>query len=109
MTVSGKGDGGMPAQLPRGLWYSCFGIAAAWILFTVVCYVVILIGGFVKDIGRGDMTMSLTHFAAGFGVDWGAHGPALHRLGVGQLLHDDRGRGDVRAADRGRSACSPPT
>ena len=70
VTVSGKGDGGIPAQLPRGLWYSCFGIAAAWILFTVVCYVVILIGGFVKDIGRGDMTLSLSHFAAGFGIDW---------------------------------------
>ena len=69
VTVSGKGDGGIPAQLPRGLWYSCFGIAALWILFTVVCYVVILIGGFVKDIGRGDMTLSLSHFAAGFGID----------------------------------------
>jgi iron(III) transport system permease protein len=75
VTVSGKGDGGIPAQLPRGLWYSCFGIAAGWILFTVVCYAVILIGGFVKDIGRGDMTMSLTHFAAGFGFEWGARGP----------------------------------
>ena len=75
VTVSGKGDGGIPARLPRGLWYSCFGIAAFWILFTVVCYAVILIGGFVKDIGRGDMTVSLTHFAAGFGFEWGARGP----------------------------------
>jgi iron(III) transport system permease protein len=74
VTVSGKGDGGIPAQLPRGLWYSCFGIAAGWILFTVVCYAVILIGGFVKDIGRGDMTVSLTHFAAGFGVEWTGQG-----------------------------------
>jgi iron(III) transport system permease protein len=74
VTVSGKGDGGIPAQLPRGLWYSCFGIAAGWILFTVVCYAVILIGGFVKDIGRGDMTVSLTHFAAGFGVEWTGKG-----------------------------------
>ena len=43
-------------------------------MFTVVCYVVILIGGFVKDIGRGDMTLTLPHFGAGFGVDWGEHG-----------------------------------
>ena len=74
VTVSGKGDGGSPAQLPRGLWLGCFGTAAAWIAFTLVCYVVILVGGFVKDIGRGDMTLSLTHFAAGFGVEWGARG-----------------------------------
>ncbi len=75
VTVSGKGDGGMPAQLPRGLWRGCFGIAAAWIAFTIVCYAVIFVGGFVKDIGRGDMTLSLAHFAAGFGVEWGAPGP----------------------------------
>ena len=75
VTVSGKGDGGIPAQLPRGLWYTCFGTAAVWIGFTLVCYAVILIGGFVKDIGRGDMTLTVTHFAAGFGVEWGAHGP----------------------------------
>ncbi len=74
VTVSGKGDGGMPAQLPRGLWLGCFWTAAAWIAFTVVCYAVILVGGFVKDIGRGDMTVSLSHFAAGFGVEWGARG-----------------------------------
>ncbi len=74
VTVSGKGDGGMPAQLPRGLWRSCFGIAAFWIAFTIVCYVVIFVGGFVKDIGRGDMTLSLAHFADGFGIEWGARG-----------------------------------
>ena len=74
VSVSGKGDGGMPAQLPRGLWFGCFGTAAAWITFTLVCYAVILIGGFVKDIGRGDMTMTVSHFAAGFGVDWGERG-----------------------------------
>src|SRR4029079_4535123 len=74
VTVSGKGDGGMPAQLPRGLWRSCFGIAAFWIAFTVVCYVVIFVGGFVKDIGRGDMTLSLAHFADGFGIEGGTRG-----------------------------------
>jgi iron(III) transport system permease protein len=69
VTVSGKGDSGIAAQLPRGLWYTCFGISALWILFTIACYIVILIGGFVKDIGRGDMTLSLSHFAAGFGIE----------------------------------------
>jgi iron(III) transport system permease protein len=68
VTVTGKGDGGLPAKLPRKLWYSCFGIAAIWILFTLVCYVIIFIGGFVKDIGRGDMTPTFGHFLAGFGI-----------------------------------------
>ena len=74
VTVSGKGDGGMPAQLPRGLWLTCFWLAVAWIVFTIVCYVIILTGGFVRDIGRGDMTLTLHHFGAGFGIDWGTHG-----------------------------------
>ena len=74
VTVSGKGDGGSPAKLPRSLWRTCFGIAAAWIGFTLVCYAVILVGGFVRDIGRGDMTLSLGHFAAGFGAEWGPRG-----------------------------------
>jgi iron(III) transport system permease protein len=74
VTVSGKGDGGTPARLPRPLWLGCFGTAATWITFTLVCYAVILTGGFVKDIGRGDMTLTVTHFAAGFGLDWGPRG-----------------------------------
>ena len=74
VTVTGKGDGGLPAKLPRKLWYSCFGIAATWIFFTLVCYVIIFIGGFVRDIGRGDMTPTFGHFLAGFGMDFDSKG-----------------------------------
>ena len=70
VTVTGKGDGGVPAQLPRPLWIACFGTAAFWVVFTLVCYAIILTGGFVKDIGRGDMTLTLHHFAQGFGMEW---------------------------------------
>jgi iron(III) transport system permease protein len=74
VTVTGKGDGGASAQLPRKLWLGCLGIAAAFIAFTLVCYAVILTGGFVRDIGRGDMTPSFHHFLDGFRAEWGAHG-----------------------------------
>jgi len=74
VTVTGKGDGGLPGKLPRPLWYACFGIAAAWIFFTLVCYAIILAGGFVKDIGRGDMTLTFGHFIAGFGMDFDTKG-----------------------------------
>ena len=70
VTVTGKGDGGMPAKLPRPLWFACFGTAAAWIVFTLACYLIILTGGFVNDIGRGDMAITLDHFAQGFGIDF---------------------------------------
>jgi iron(III) transport system permease protein len=68
--VSGKGDGGIHSPLPKAVWLACFAFAAAWIVFTLACYGVILTGGFVKDIGRGDLTLHLGHFASGFGVDF---------------------------------------
>jgi iron(III) transport system permease protein len=74
VTVSGKGDGGAPAQLPRALWLACFWIAATWIVFTLVCYAVIVTGGFVRDIGRGDMTPTFRHLGAGFAAEWGSRG-----------------------------------
>jgi len=77
VTVSGKGDGGVHASLPRPLWTGSFTFAALWIVFTLACYAVILTGGFVKDIGRGDLTPHLGHFASGFGVEWRNGGPAF--------------------------------
>jgi iron(III) transport system permease protein len=69
VSVSGKGDSGLPAQLPDGLRRGCVGFSMAWIVFTLACYAVILAGGFVKDIGRGDMTPVLSHFADGFAIE----------------------------------------
>ena len=70
VSVGGKGDGGIPAVLPDGLRWACTGTAIAWIGFTLACYAVIFIGGFVKDIGRGDMSFVLTHIVEGFGIEW---------------------------------------
>ncbi len=70
VTVSGKGDGGIHSPLPRPVWLACFAFAAAWVVFTLACYGIILTGGFVKDIGRGDMALHLGHFASGFGIEF---------------------------------------
>jgi iron(III) transport system permease protein len=75
VTVSGKGDSGLPAPLPDGLRRGCVGFAIAWIVFTLACYAVILVGGFVKDVGRGDMTPVIAHFRDGFGIEWRDGGP----------------------------------
>jgi len=69
VTVTGKGDGGLHATLPRPFWLACFGFAAAWMAFTVACYAIILTGGIVRDIGRGDMTPTFHHLSQGFGID----------------------------------------
>jgi iron(III) transport system permease protein len=70
VSVGGKGDAGIAAVLPDGLRWACTGTALAWIGFTLACYAVIAVGGFVKDIGRGDMTPALAHLVSGFGIEW---------------------------------------
>ena len=67
-TVTGKGDAGLPVPLPRGLRWLCYGIAIPWALLTLIIYVTIFVGGFVKNIGR-DYSFTLAHFLAGFSVE----------------------------------------
>ena len=69
VTVTGKGDSGLNAQLPPWLRRTCFGLAVSWFAFTLVCYAIIFTGGFVRDIGRGDMTLTLHHLSQGFAID----------------------------------------
>lgn len=69
VTVTGKGDSGLHALLPVWLRRACLGMAIAWFAFTFACYVIIMIGGIVRDIGRGDMTLTLHHLSQGFAID----------------------------------------
>ncbi|WP_417768250.1 ABC transporter permease [Stappia sp.] len=74
VTVSGKGDSGVSAELPKGLPAGLWGVIVPWIALTVAVYTIVLIGGFVKDIGRFDMTPTLDHLRTGFLVEWTDHG-----------------------------------
>ncbi|WP_306029528.1 iron ABC transporter permease [Stappia sp. MMSF_3263] len=74
VTVSGKGDSGVPTELPKGLPAGLWGIIVPWIALTVAVYTIVLIGGFVKDIGRFDMTPTLDHLRTGFLVEWTDNG-----------------------------------
>ena len=78
-TVTGKGDAGLPVPLPRGLRWLCYGIAIPWALLTLLIYVTIFVGGFVKAVGR-DYSFTLAHFLAGFAVEMGERG--LHFTGA---------------------------
>ena len=70
VTVTGKGDSGLHAPLPRRVDWLCRGIAIPWAAFTLLTYGIVVFGGFVADIGRFDLTFSWHHFARGFGVTW---------------------------------------
>lgn len=74
-TVTGKGDSGLPLPLPRRVAWLCYGTAIPWAILTVVIYITILVGGFVKAMGR-DYTPTLDHYLTGFAIEratWGVH------------------------------------
>jgi iron(III) transport system permease protein len=74
VTVTGKGDAGLPTPLPRRVSALCYATALPWAFLTAVLYLLILIGGFVHDIGRGNFEPTLAHFRTGFLVEWGERG-----------------------------------
>jgi iron(III) transport system permease protein len=72
-TVTGKGDAGLSAPLPRGLQAVCFAVVVPWMVLTVVVYAIILGGGFVVTFGR-DYTPTLQYLATAFSIDHGVGG-----------------------------------
>jgi iron(III) transport system permease protein len=72
-TISGKGDAGIPAQLPRGVRVLIYATTMPWLAFTIVLYAMILAGGFVRSLGINN-TPTLQHYVTAFGLDWGPHG-----------------------------------
>ncbi|HEY8381955.1 MAG TPA: iron ABC transporter permease [Microvirga sp.] len=68
-TVTGKGDSGLSLPLPRRVAFMCYASALPWALFTLVVYVVIAIGGFVRSMGR-DYTPTFQHLLTGFRIEW---------------------------------------
>jgi iron(III) transport system permease protein len=70
VTVTGKGDAGVPTPLPRGLAIACGAVAFPWMAFTAIVYAIIMLGAFVHDIGRSDMTFTWRHYITAFEVEW---------------------------------------
>ncbi len=72
-TVSGKGDAGVPMELPTAVRRICVWVAGPWLAFTVVVYLFAFAGGFVKTWGR-DYSLTLMHFKTAFDLQIGDHG-----------------------------------
>jgi iron(III) transport system permease protein len=73
VSVSGKGEGGVPAELPVGLKRLCYGVVIPWMALTAAVYGIILIGGFVRSLGA-DNTFTLEHFRTAFAIGTSEHG-----------------------------------
>ena len=72
-TVSGKGDAGVPMQLPRGVRRWILAVTLTWLAFTLVVYLLAFAGGFVAVWGR-DYSLTLRHFVTAFDVQHGEFG-----------------------------------
>lgn len=72
-TKTGKGDSGMPAQLPSRILWPCYAIVAIWGTFTLVIYGMIIYGGFVEVWGLNH-ELTFKHYLTAFGMSWGENG-----------------------------------
>lgn len=64
-TVTGKGDSGIHAALPKPLAIGIYALVIPWMIFTVVVYSMILVGGFVRTWGL-DNTLTTEHYVRAF-------------------------------------------
>ena len=90
VSLTGKGDAGLPPQLPAPVRRAAMAVALPWAGLTVIVYAMALAGAFVKVWGR-DWTPTLEHFRRAFALEWSAgglifSGGAWHSLGTTLLL-----------------------
>jgi iron(III) transport system permease protein len=72
-TISGKGDAGLPTQLPARARRIAEWIALPWAAFTLLLYGFAFVGGLVKVWGR-DYTPTLDHYIKAFSIERTAEG-----------------------------------
>ena len=74
-TVTGKGDSGQHAALPKSVSIAVHAMVIPWMLFTIVIYCMILFGGFVKTWGL-DNSLTTAHYIKAFSISLGDNGIA---------------------------------
>ncbi len=78
VTVTGKSDAGLVAPVPPLLKFAAIAAVLPFALFTLAVYAIILIGGFVGDIGRLDLTPTFDHIWTAFSFELGQDGLQLY-------------------------------
>ena len=72
-TITGKGDSGLHARLPARVRAFSYAAVLPWAALTVVIYLMIMFGGFVKTWGL-DHSFTLAHYKEAFSVTRGEYG-----------------------------------
>ncbi|WP_245298934.1 ABC transporter permease [Pseudotabrizicola sediminis] len=77
VTVTGKSDAGLVAPVPPLIKWAAVAAVLPFVLVTVGVYVIILIGGFVTDIARMEMSPTFSHLWTAFSFELGERGLQL--------------------------------
>ncbi|MFN6977538.1 MAG: ABC transporter permease, partial [Gemmobacter sp.] len=77
VTVTGKSDAGLAAPVPPMIRWAAILAVVPFVAFTVGVYTIVLIGGFVHDIARWDMTPTTEHLWTAFSFELGEGGLRL--------------------------------
>ena len=78
VTVTGKSDAGLAAPVPRWVRLAAIAAVVPFVAFTLAVYAIVLVGGFVTDIGRLDLAPTLGHLWTAFSFEIGATGLRLY-------------------------------
>ena len=68
-TVTGKGDSGVSASLPKPVAAACYATVGPWLVFTTILYGLIVYGSFVKLWGL-DNSLTIEHYVSAFSIDF---------------------------------------
>ncbi len=85
VSMTGKGDAGLPQPLPRRVKVVAFAVAIPWAVLTIVVYTMALAGAFVRVWGR-DWTPTLSHFQRAFALEWAPSGGLIFAGGAWHSL-----------------------
>ncbi|MBU8544802.1 MULTISPECIES: ABC transporter permease [Roseomonadaceae] len=85
VSMTGKGDVGLPTKLPPPVRRVAFAIAIPWAILTVIVYVMALAGAFVRVWGR-DWTPTFSHFERAFALEWSPAGALIFSGGAWHSL-----------------------
>lgn len=78
VTVTGKSDAGLVAPVPPMLKFAAIAAVLPFAAFTIAVYSIVLLGGFVTDIGRLDLTPTFGHIWTAFSFELGTEGLRLY-------------------------------
>ncbi|MBU4531469.1 iron ABC transporter permease [Hoeflea sp.] len=77
VTVTGKSDAGLVAPMPLLIKWAAVAAVLPFVIFTAGVYMIVLIGGFVTDIARLEMSPTFGHIWTAFSFEVGDRGLQL--------------------------------